>query len=107
MFCLKIWLLKVLESGSTDIEAVSDLTRHQRAVNVVRWSHSGQYLASGDDDANIIIWQIKTDNAPNLDGNTSDKETWVVHKVQIDILKLFRNCIYPILESIYSIEIYF
>lgn len=74
-------MLKVLEDGAIDIEAVADLTRHQRAVNVVKWSHSGQYLASGDDDANIILWQIKSDNVPLLDGNTNDKETWVVLKV--------------------------
>lgn len=75
-------MLKVLENGAIEIDAVSDLTRHQRAVNVVRWSHSGQYLASGDDDANIIIWQLKTDNVPLLDGNnTNDKEVWIVLKV--------------------------
>lgn len=71
----------MLESGAIDIDAVSDLTRHQRAVNVVRWSNSGQYLASGDDDANIIVWQMKNDNVPLLDGNASDKEVWVVLKV--------------------------
>lgn len=60
---------------------VSDLSRHQRAVNVVRWSPSGQYLASGDDDANIIIWTLKTDNIPLLEDETADKETWLVHKV--------------------------
>lgn len=88
---LQIWLLKIQENGATDIEAVADLTRHQRAVNVVRWSQSGQYLASGDDDANIIIWQRKTDNIPLLDGNTNDKEIWVVHKVRelLSVVVLF------------------
>lgn len=61
---------------------VSDLTRHQRSVNVVRWSPSGQYLASGDDDSHIIIWVLKVDNVPLLD-ETNDKETWIVHKVKI------------------------
>lgn len=78
---VQIWLLKVLENGVIDIDAVSDLTRHQRAVNVVKWSNSGQYLASGDDDANIIVWHLKTDNIPLLDGNTNDKEVWVMLKV--------------------------
>lgn len=70
----------MLENGGIDIDAVADLTRHQRAVNVVRWSNSGQYLASGDDDSNIILWQMKSDNVPLLDGNVNDKEVWVVLK---------------------------
>lgn len=64
-----------------NVECVSDLTRHQRAVNVVRWSPCGLYLASGDDDANIIIWQRKTDNVPLLEGDSNDKEIWIVFKV--------------------------
>lgn len=69
------------ENGAVKQEVISDLTRHQRAVNIVRWSPSGQYLASADDDANIIIWQLKTDNIPLLEGETGDKETWIVHRV--------------------------
>ncbi|KAF2892572.1 hypothetical protein ILUMI_13604 [Ignelater luminosus] len=76
-----IWYLKIQQNGAVNQEMVSDLSRHQRAVNVVRWSPSGQYLASGDDDANIIIWTLKTDNIPLLEGETSDKETWLVHKI--------------------------
>lgn len=72
-----------MDTGATSVEAVSDLTRHQRAVNVVRWSPSGQYLASGDDDANIIIWQQKADDlAIMLDGDNNDKEKWSVFKVR-------------------------
>lgn len=69
------------ENGAVKQEVISDITRHQRAVNIVRWSPSGQYLASADDDANIIIWQLKTDNIPLLEGETGDKETWLVYKV--------------------------
>lgn len=69
------------ENGAVKQELVSDLTRHQKAVNVVRWSPSGHYLATADDDANIIIWQLKTDNVPSLDEVTGDTETWVVYKV--------------------------
>lgn len=73
--------MTIEDNGAVKQEVISDLTRHQRAVNVVRWSPSGQYLASGDDDANIIIWYLKTDNIPLLEGDTGDKETWIVYKV--------------------------
>lgn len=73
--------MTVGDNGAVKQEVIADLTRHQRAVNIVRWSPSGQYLASADDDANIIIWQLKTDNLPSLEGETGDKEFWVVYKV--------------------------
>lgn len=69
------------DNGAVKIEILSDLTRHQKAVNCVRWSPTGEHLATADDDANIIVWQLKTDNIPLLEGETSDKETWIVHKV--------------------------
>lgn len=85
---LQIWHLKILNTGAVSVEAVCDLTRHQRAVNVVRWSPSGQYLASGDDDANIIIWQQKADDlAVMLDGENGDTEKWSVFKVIISVYK--------------------
>lgn len=75
--------MKILETGAVSHEVLSDLTRHQRSVNVVRWCPNGQYLASGDDDANIIIWQMKTDCIPSLDGDEEkdNKETWTSYKV--------------------------
>lgn len=60
--------MHIASNGAVNQEVISDLTRHQRAVNCVRWSNSGKYLASGDDDANIIIWHLKTDNIPLLEG---------------------------------------
>lgn len=44
------------------LELAADLARHQRAVNVVRWSPSGELLASGDDESVIFIWKKKDDN---------------------------------------------
>lgn len=75
-----IWNMCLCENGSVKQEVVSDLTRHQRSVNSVRWSPSGIYLASADDDANIIVWQLKTDNVPLLESN-DDKEKWIVYKI--------------------------
>lgn len=63
---------------------MADLTRHQKAVNVVRWSPNGQLLASGDDESIIFIWQQKSEKetVQTLDqGEEQYKETWVIHKV--------------------------
>lgn len=59
----QIWYIKNNEE-STQLELASDLSRHQRAVNVVRWSPGGEFLASGDDESVIFIWKLKNENEP-------------------------------------------
>lgn len=49
-------------SGKIELECAADLSRHQRAVNVVRWSPNGELLASGDDESVILIWKLKSEN---------------------------------------------
>lgn len=54
-FFFKIWHVTVNEAGEVIVSCVADLERHQRTVNVVRFSPSGEMLASGDDgDLNVI-----------------------------------------------------
>lgn len=61
---------------------LAELTRHQRSVNCVKWSPSGELLASADDDANIILWQLRTDNIPSLDEREDEfEEKWNALKV--------------------------
>lgn len=85
----QIWHLALTDQqdggANKIVEAVCELSRHQKAVNVVRWSASGQYLASGDDEACIIIWKQKTEvDPPSLDQADEDqnKESWIVYKVK-------------------------
>ncbi|KAL4710590.1 hypothetical protein ACJJTC_003226 [Scirpophaga incertulas] len=77
-----IWYISNTESGSVDIEVAADLTRHQKAVNVVRWSPNGQLLASGDDESIIFVWHQKGDKEPPPveQGEEQYKETWVIYK---------------------------
>lgn len=49
-------------NSQINLELAVDLNRHQRAVNVVRWSPSGELLASGDDESFIFIWKKKEEN---------------------------------------------
>lgn len=80
-----IWYLKRDEDGgSVSLDVVADLTRHQRAVNCVRWSPNGELLASADDEGIIMIWKLKSDNEPvNICDTTSetDKEIWITLKI--------------------------
>ncbi|XP_045528795.1 chromatin assembly factor 1 subunit B isoform X1 [Pieris brassicae] len=76
-----IWYISISDTGSVNLEVAADLTRHQKAVNVVRWSPSGKLLASGDDESIIFVWKQKTEDlAPPLEGEEQYKETWVIHK---------------------------
>ncbi|XP_065089218.1 chromatin assembly factor 1 subunit B [Ochlerotatus camptorhynchus] len=80
-----IWYMtQSAECGTISLDVVADLTRHQRAVNAVRWSPSGDLLASGDDESVIFIWKQKGDSEVLniLDAtNEQDKETWLTMKI--------------------------
>ncbi|XP_015113309.1 chromatin assembly factor 1 subunit B [Diachasma alloeum] len=82
-----IWHLRVNELGAASVSCVTDLDRHQKAVNVVRFSPSGEVLATGDDESAIILWRQKEDSATTAelpssdDGNFQNKEQWAVWKV--------------------------
>ena len=80
---VQIWSVDVSSSGEVSLECLSDLTRHQRAVNIVRWSSDGSLLASGDDESIIIIWQLRHGEAGGglFDDDTENKENWVVYKM--------------------------
>ena len=70
--------------GEVSLECLCDLTRHQKAVNIVRWSPEGGLLASGDDESVIIVWHLKPGD-PNggslFDDDHENKENWVVYKM--------------------------
>ncbi|XP_077487426.1 chromatin assembly factor 1, p105 subunit isoform X1 [Amblyomma americanum] len=83
-----IWFVILHHNGETSLEFRSDLNRHTKTVNTVRFSHNGELLASGDDDANVIIWK-QVDKSPSVDKSSGDlydecienKEHWVAQKV--------------------------
>ena len=49
LYFFQIWHIELQDSGTVKVEFVADLQRHQKAVNVVRFSPSSEFLASGDD----------------------------------------------------------
>lgn len=80
-----IWHVKSNEDGTTTVDFASDLVRHQKAVNAVRFSPCGSFLASGDDESAIIIWKKRQEcDAPELSSTTdaeASKESWIVVKI--------------------------
>ncbi|KAL2714347.1 chromatin assembly factor 1 subunit B [Vespula squamosa] len=77
-----IWHLLTCENSATTIKCVADLERHQKAVNVVRFSPSKEILASADDESVIILWKQKEecDFFISSDDN-ENKEQWCSWKV--------------------------
>ncbi|KAI8036886.1 hypothetical protein M5D96_010197 [Drosophila gunungcola] len=82
-----IWYVnRGVNTEGVDVELAADLSRHQRAVNTVRWSPNGELLASGDDESVVFIWKQKADheviNIVDADGcSEQDKEVWMTLKV--------------------------
>jgi len=81
-----IWTTVVDDEGKVDLDCLCDLTRHQRAVNIVRWSPDGSLLASGDDESVIILWQQRENETGGGDlfgeeTGVENAENWVVYKM--------------------------
>ncbi|RWS28793.1 chromatin assembly factor 1 subunit B-like protein [Leptotrombidium deliense] len=55
-----IWLLtRSALSSNVETEILADLNRHSKPVNIVRFSPSYGYLASGDNEGTIIVWKLQ------------------------------------------------
>ena len=76
-----IWHLTSSESGDVTVKCIADLERHQRAVNVVRFSPSKDILASGDDESTIVLWKQKEDCEFFIASDENEnKEQWISWK---------------------------
>ncbi|KAI6657402.1 hypothetical protein LOD99_150 [Oopsacas minuta] len=73
---IKIWDVSLVEE-KIQLKYLFSLTRHDRAVNTVRFSPDGRFLASGGDDGWIIIWNVTSDE--DILGESEEKMS--VHKV--------------------------
>lgn len=53
-----------------------DQIGHTGCVNALSWSPSGQLLASGSDDRNVVLWKLGSDHLhPTADPDTSYRQT--------------------------------
>lgn len=83
---VRIWKVVEEEDKKVDVQHLATLTRHNKTVNVVRFSPNGEYLASGGDDAVILLWKLNeaAPHRPNIfqddDVDVENKENWTVVK---------------------------
>ncbi|KAM6448372.1 chromatin assembly factor 1 subunit B [Liasis olivaceus] len=84
---VRIWKVEKGPDGKAIVEFLSNLARHTKAVNVVRFAPSGEILASGGDDAAILLWKLNDNKELEAvafqdddDDNQLNKENWTVIK---------------------------
>ncbi|XP_058517629.1 chromatin assembly factor 1 subunit B [Ochotona princeps] len=83
---VRIWKVEKGPDGKAVVEFLSNLARHTKAVNVVRFSPTGDVLASGGDDAVILLWKVNDNKEPEQiafqdeDEAQLNKENWTVVK---------------------------
>ncbi|XP_069886755.1 chromatin assembly factor 1 subunit B [Dipodomys merriami] len=83
---VRIWKVEKGPDGKAIVEFLSNLARHTKAVNVVRFSPTGGILASGGDDAVILLWKVNDNKEPEQiafqdeDEAQLNKENWTVVK---------------------------
>ncbi|PAA55095.1 hypothetical protein BOX15_Mlig010883g4, partial [Macrostomum lignano] len=80
----RVQLWKLPAAGDAVVEFLSSLRRHEKPVNVVRFSPDQRLLASGSDDATVLLW-ARQEVQPELPAPSAAdeddlvcKETWTV-----------------------------
>ena len=62
---VKIWSLsKCLASADESLNSLlAVLGNHSKSINIVRWSKTGDVLASGSDDSLVLIYRLHSSGA--------------------------------------------
>ncbi|KAK5992838.1 putative WD repeat-containing protein C26H5.03 [Cladobotryum mycophilum] len=73
---VRIWKVEA-DGPERKVDYLSTLSKHNQAVNVVRWAPKGETLASAGDDGNVILW-VPSETPPANFGSEvlDDKESW-------------------------------
>ncbi|XP_068602573.1 chromatin assembly factor 1 subunit B [Brachionichthys hirsutus] len=95
---VRLWRVDAGPDGKAVVEFLSNLARHTKAVNVVRFSPNGELLASGGDDAAILLWKLNDSKEPEAPAY-QDEEDAQLNKESWSVLKILRGH----LEDVYDI----
>ena len=82
-----VWNMAPIRSESSETnpdipKTLCEMTNHLGCVNCVRWSVDGKWLASGGDDAIVMIWQIKYQGVGKSSFGTSHEQWGCVHMLR-------------------------
>ncbi|KAM9343619.1 chromatin assembly factor 1 subunit B [Pholidichthys leucotaenia] len=96
---VRLWRVETDPDGKAAVEFLSNLARHTKAVNVVRFSPNGELLASGGDDAAILLWKLNDSKEPEQALVFQDEEDDQLNKESWTVVKTLRGHI----EDVYDI----
>uniref|UniRef100_A0A3Q3LRU2 Chromatin assembly factor 1 subunit B n=1 Tax=Labrus bergylta TaxID=56723 RepID=A0A3Q3LRU2_9LABR len=96
---VRLWRVDTGPDGKAVVELLSNLARHTKAVNVVRFSPNGELLASGGDDAAILLWKLNDSKEPEQAAMFQEDEDAQLNKESWSVVKTLRGHI----EDVYDI----
>uniref|UniRef100_A0A8C5GGL0 Chromatin assembly factor 1 subunit B n=1 Tax=Gouania willdenowi TaxID=441366 RepID=A0A8C5GGL0_GOUWI len=98
---VRLWRVDTGPHGKAVVDFLSNLARHTKAVNVVRFSPNGELLASGGDDAAILLWKLNDSKEPEPAPAFQDDEVdHQLNKESWSVVKTLRGHI----EDVYDIS---
>lgn len=97
---VRLWRVDTGSDGKAAVEFLSNLARHTKAVNVVRFSPNGELLASGGDDAAILLWKLNDSKEPEQTPVFQEDEDAQLNKESWSVVKTLRGHI----EDVYDIS---
>ncbi|QLQ81825.1 hypothetical protein HG537_0G00790 [Torulaspora globosa] len=84
---IRVWHLNFDGESKSKIDTIdylSSLNQHEQAVNVVRFNHSGDILASAGDDGQLLLWRLNGTKIKEFGVDEAEfeefNETWSVWK---------------------------
>ncbi|XP_066542912.1 chromatin assembly factor 1 subunit B [Hoplias malabaricus] len=97
---VRMWRVDRGPDGKAVVEFLSNLARHTKAVNVVRFSPSSEMLASGGDDAAILLWKLNDSKECEQTPTFQEEEDTQLNKESWSVVKTLRGHI----EDVYDIS---
>uniref|UniRef100_A0A672KVL0 Chromatin assembly factor 1 subunit B n=1 Tax=Sinocyclocheilus grahami TaxID=75366 RepID=A0A672KVL0_SINGR len=97
---VRMWRVDKGPDGKAVVEFLSNLARHTKAVNVVRFSPTAEILASGGDDAAILLWKLNDNKEPEQTPAFQENEDDQLNKESWSVVKTLRGHI----EDVYDIS---
>ncbi|XP_062313177.1 chromatin assembly factor 1 subunit B [Osmerus eperlanus] len=97
---VRLWRVETGPDGRAVVDFLSNLARHTKAVNVVRFSPNGELLASGGDDAAILLWKLNDSKESEQPPCFQEEEDAQLNKECWTVVKTLRGHI----EDVYDIS---